>query len=228
MLYEAKTRDVTVPAAYPVEGRSVPPTDPALAKQNADSRERFDFRSKGLRYIGAKDALYLLSDVNMRVLKERTDGRGTDVTTIDSDRADVDRRKNIAHFTMLEARPADQRFVRITQPGMTSRSRRAEFRINANPKRLRMVRAMDDVKIEEKPNPNTPSNGRRRGPLPNRYATAGEAEFDSERNLIVLRQYPQVYQERDTITGETIIVHRDSDLVEVDQSNAFSEGNEGM
>jgi lipopolysaccharide export system protein LptA len=111
---------------------------------------------------------------------------------------------------------------------MKSKSRRAEFRTVANPKRkIRTVRALDDVKIEERPKPTdgeSVSDLRHSREAKVRYATAGIAEFDSDKNLIILRDYPQVYQDRDTITGETIIVHRDSDLVEVDQSNAFSEG----
>jgi lipopolysaccharide export system protein LptA len=224
MHYSATTRDILVPVAYPVEGRSIPPSDPELAKSK-NPNERMEFRSKGMRYSGTNDVAHLLSDVHVRVINEKP--TGTEVTTIESDRAEIDRRKNIGKFTMLEARPADQRFVKIAQPGMNSRSRRAEFRLNANPKRVRTMLAIDDVKIEEKPTQPSDSgrNARRRAPV-TRYATAGLAEFDSEKNLIVLRDYPQVYQDRDTITGETIIVHRDSDLVEVDQSNAFTEAQE--
>lgn len=221
MLYQAASREVTVPMAYPVEGRSVPV---AGAKPAA---ERYEFQSKGLHYLGADDRVDLLSDVGVRVLRSDPN-KGTEVTTIDSDRASIDRKKQVIRFTMLEARPSELRFVKIGQPGMTSRSRRAEFRMGSDPKKkLRTVKALDDVKIEERPkisdDASVAEKKRARGAKP-RYATAGIAEFDSVRNLIVLRDYPQVYQDRDTITGETIVVHRDSDLVEVDQSNAFSEG----
>jgi lipopolysaccharide export system protein LptC len=220
MLYQGATKEVTVPVAYPVEGKSVP-----LATAPPNS-ERYDFRSKGLHYSAVEDRVELLSDVEVRVLKPDPK-KGTEVTTIDSDRATIDKKKDVIRFTMLEARPADLRFVKIVQPGMTSRSRRAEFKINANPRKLRTVKALDDVKIEEKPkvadDASVAEKKRTRG-MKSRYATAGIAEFDSEKNLIILRDYPQVYQDRDTITGETIVVHRDSDLVEVDQSNAFSEG----
>ncbi len=219
MLYQAVTKDLSVPIAYPMEGHSVPsPKEPYA--------ERYDFRSKGMHYSGLEDRLELLSDVDVRVVKPDPN-KATEVTTIDSDRATIDRKKDIIRFTMLEARPADLRFVKITQPGMTSKSRRAEFRINANRRKLRSVRALDDVKIEEHPKVADDANvaeRRRAKSMKPRYATAGIAEFDSQKNLIILRDYPQVYQDRDTLTGETIIVHRDSDLVEVDQSNAFSEG----
>jgi len=146
---------------------------------------------------------------------------------VDSDHATIDRKKDIMRFTMLESRPADLRFVKVTQPNMKSVSRRAEVRMGGTNRKLRTVRALDDVKIEEKPHlaeDATPAERRRALNTKPRYSTSGIAEFDGPRNLIILRDYPQVYQDRDTITGETIIVHRDSDLVEVDQSNAFSEG----
>lgn len=220
--YESATKDIIIPVIYPVEGHNVE-NDPKKKKQ----MEHFDFRSKGLHYNGKEDRVNLLSSVVVRVKKQTP--KGQEITTIESDFAVIDRKKDKIFFTMLEERPADQRFVKISQPGMTSKSRRAEFLMNANPKRLRTVRALDDVKIVE--HPQVPSDyasnpSRRKMSNEPRSATAGVAEFDSERNLILLSDYPQVYQDRDTITGETIIVHRDSDLVEVDQSNAFSEGNE--
>ncbi len=222
--YGAADKDITVPPAYPVEGKTVDPDGKPLA--NTRTNENFDFRSKGLHYTGVNNRVDLLSEVVVHV-KKQTPTKGLEITTLESDHATIDRTKNIVTFSMLEARPDALRFVRITQPGMTSKSRRAEFLINANPKSLRTVRALDDVKIEEKTVASATDNSpapRRRRPEKPRYATSGIAEFDSERNIIILRDYPQVYQDRDTITGETIIVHRDSDLVEVDQSNAFTEG----
>lgn len=223
MFYRATDKDITVPPAYPVEGRNVDPEP--KTKGLVSGRESFDFRSKGLHYTGLNDRVDLISEVVVHIKKENTT-QGPEITTLESDHATIDRMKNIITFSMLEARPDALRFVKISQPGMTSRSRRAEFRMNANPKKLRTMRAMDDVKIEEKVvySSNSQQAPRRKRSGNPRYATAGIAEFDSTRNTIILRDYPQVYQDRDTITGDTIIVHRDSDLVEVDQSNAFSEG----
>lgn len=223
MFYRAENKEITVPPAYPVEGKNVEPEP--KTKGLASGGESFDFRSKGLHYTGLNHRVDLLSEVVVHIKKENP-SKGPEITTVESDRATIDRIKNILSFTMLEARPDALRFVKISQPGMISKSRRAEFRMNANPKKLRTIRALDDVKIEEKahfPSEPQPTPRRKRSGNP-RYATAGIAEFDSARNIIILRDYPQVYQDRDTITGETIIVHRDSDLVEVDQSNAYSEG----
>lgn len=226
MLYRSLTKEVTVPVAYPVEGKNVPP-DP-LVKTKMNPNESFDFKSKGLHYSGVDDRVELLSDVVTHVRKTNP-GREPEITTIVSDHAQLDKKKNVLRFSMLEVRPDELRFVHMTQPGMKCRSRRAEFRMNQTPNTGRSMFAFDDVKIEEKPqvstDPATRLKQRNRSENP-RYATSGIAEFDSAKNLIYLRDYPQVYQDHDTITGETIIVHRDSDLVEVDQSNAFSEGNE--
>ena len=219
LLYEAGTKNLSVPLAYPVDGRSVP-------RPQDKSNERFEFHSKGLRYDGHEDRADLLSEVNVRIF-ETNPKQGQEVTTIRSDHATIERKKNLIRFTMLEARPSELRFVKVDQPGMSSKSRRAEFRMDAVTRKLRSIRALDDVKIEERPQlagDASPAERKRARNAKPRYSTSGIAEFDGRKNLIILRDYPQVYQDRDTITGETIIVHRDSDLVEVDQSNAFSEG----
>jgi len=57
-----------------------------------------------------------------------------------------------------------------------------------------------------------------------KYATGGRADFDSHKNVIVLTEYPQVYQDEDTVTGDKILLHRDTDIIEVEHSNAFSQG----
>jgi LPS export ABC transporter protein LptC len=218
--YRTSDRSIEIPVAYPVHGESFDPAAPQTVPT-----ERFEFRSRGMRYDGKQDQIHLLSNVNVRVMRKTP--RGTETTTIESDYAKVDRAKGVISFDMLEARPDELRFVRISQPGMTSRSRKAEFEMDSTTKRLKNVRAIDDVKITEKPAliQDESVNIRRRGVTPSsRYATAGIAEFDSARNVIILMDYPQVYQDHDTITGDTIIVHRATNVVEVDQSNAFSRG----
>ncbi len=222
LLYQAASKEITIPHAYPVSGNNVEP-DPK-SKGYVQGADRFNFQAKGLHFKGLTNQIELLSEVVVNVKSEKA-GRKPEITVIESDTAQIDRTKNIIYFKMLEKRPDLLRFVKISQPGMKSKSRRAEFLIEANPKKVRTVRAYDDVRIEEKTEPKSepmPTNRRRREIKP-RYATAGVAEFDNQNNTIVLRDYPQVYQDHDTLTGETIVVHRESDLVEVDQSNAFSE-----
>lgn len=57
-----------------------------------------------------------------------------------------------------------------------------------------------------------------------RYSTSGRADFDTQRDVVILTIFPQVYQDNDTITGDLITLHRDTDVVEVENSNAYSEG----
>ncbi len=134
-------------------------------------------------------------------------------TTIDSDHCLINRKTQVAHFTMSAKRPIEQRFVHTEQPNMTVRSRRSDLNYGDYAKVLQYMIAYEDVTIREK------------GPSEKeRYATGGRASFDNRRNVIVLKEYPQVYQGNDTVTGDTIIVHRDTDIVEVEHSNAFSEG----
>ena len=57
-----------------------------------------------------------------------------------------------------------------------------------------------------------------------KYATGGRADFDSTHDVIKITEFPQCYQDNDTVTGDIIIMHRDTDLVEVEHSNAFSQG----
>lgn len=216
MKYEAKTRELTVPTEQLVTGKSQP----------TPRREALEFESHGLTYRDATQKVHLLSRV--KVTSQRPTKTGaTEEAVIESDRAVIDRAKDVATFSMNESRDEKLRFVHLTQPGLKARARRAEFRYGAKDRRLRTVRAMEEVKIEETPAAprDSATNPRSRAPQ-TRYATAGNAEFDSIRNRIVLRDFPQVYQDRDTITGEVIIVHRDTNQVEVEQSNAYSDGND--
>jgi lipopolysaccharide export system protein LptA len=58
-----------------------------------------------------------------------------------------------------------------------------------------------------------------------RYATAGRAAFDAKKNTIRLTEFPQAYQDDDTVTGEIMIFHRNSELIEIEQSNSINQGN---
>jgi hypothetical protein len=97
-------------------------------------------------------------------------------------------------------------------------------------KLLQYMTAYEDVFIKELKAPS--DNKEKKEPAakpsegPNlRYATSGRADFDTKSDVIRLTEFPQAYQDNDTVTGDIIIMHRDSDLVEVEHSNAFSEGN---
>jgi len=155
-----------------------------------------------------------------------------EVTTIQSDHCVIERDKQLAHFTMFSTRPLDTRFVRITQPTMISRSRRADLNYGDYTKILQYMTAHEDVLIKEvaetddrlaNSKPRKKQDSSEQHSL--RYATSSRADFDSRRDIIVLSGFPQVYQDNDTVTGDVILLHRDTDIVEVENSNAFSQGN---
>ncbi len=213
MKYTGQTKNVEIPTSYVVEGWSDPTTN----------KDTLQFESLGMVYENLTQKAELLQQV--KVLAKRDVGKpgGPEKTTIQSDRATVDRNRSLVKFFMADQPGQKIRLIAIDQPGMKCEARRAEFQYGAKEKQLRTVRAMEEVKIEEIPQMETDykNNPRAKAPI-KRYATAGLAEFDTIKNLIVLREFPQVYQDRDTITGEVIILHRLSNLVEVEQSNAIS------
>ncbi len=214
--YRMKDKTLSIPRTQTLTGRSL----------ETKTREEFEFRSNGLLYKNTTQIVRLLDQVKIKVIK-KIPGRDDEITMITADQADIDRRSDIAHFFMRESTDPILRFVTIEQPGMNCRSRRAEIRYGSSDRKLRTARAIEEVKIEETPRfPKDYAENPRRRPITKRYATAGTAEFDSIRNRIILRDFPQVYQDHDTITGEMIIVHRDTNQVEVEQSNAYSDGSE--
>ncbi|HUP57524.1 MAG TPA: hypothetical protein VM598_08745, partial [Bdellovibrionota bacterium] len=135
----------------------------------------------------------------------------------------IDRANRHADFTMQPWRPAQVRYVHITQPTLFTRGRRARLNYgDDSAKLLKYLVAYDDVLIKQIEDKLKPGGARRPPAL--KYATAGQADFDSDRSLIILTRFPQVYQDGDTVTGDLIKVHRETDIIEVEKSNSFSEG----
>jgi lipopolysaccharide export system protein LptA len=114
---------------------------------------------------------------------------------------------------MYATRAANQKFVHITQPTLFARGRTADLNYGDSDSILQYLIAYDDVLIKDLGVKDSL-----------RYATGGRADFDSHHDIIILTIYPQVYQDEDTVTGDKILMHRDTDIVEVENSNAFSEG----
>lgn len=225
MNYDTEKRFVKIPTKYVVRGNNTP------KKQNEG---KLDFEARGLEYNSLTQEAQLLQDVLVTNVEYKPP-REPETTRILSDRATMDRKNSVVRFYMNDVKSGPLPFVRISQPEMKCESRRAEFfyKKDARPalgkeqNRFSSMRAIQDVKIEEKQNITEEDlkNPRlRQRKLKQRYATAGLAEFDADTNRIILREFPQVYEDRDTITGETIVIHRDTDIVEVENSNAFTEG----
>lgn len=221
-LYRLNSKDVIVPTKYRVEGEMREKTD------------ALKFWSGGMRFDQNENIVRLDSNVVTHVMKLEAGSKAPETTTIESDLAFIDKNKNVAFFQMQDSPNTPLRHVRVTQPQLKAEGRRAEFYFSSSGgktqqsgPRVHQMRLVDEVKIEEEPNPSKrrKSNARHSNKTPQkRYSTSGIAEFDATKNLIILKQYPQVYQGHDTMTGETIIVHRDTDIVEVEQSNAYSDG----
>jgi LPS export ABC transporter protein LptC len=77
--------------------------------------------------------------------------------------------------------------------------------------------ARDEVRIEE-------WKDLERSAAPFRLSTSGRARFDPATQQVILTEYPQVYQDGDTMTGEVIRILRREDQVEIEHPNAFTTG----
>ncbi len=210
---------------------SIPDKEPVSGIGDSDEEKTIAFESNGMRYSFGDNQVQLLKNVKVTMIrkpKPAKPNKGEDAasesdakpkkkvedkTTIYSDYALIERNKQVSHFTMYPERPIETRFVRIEQPDTFVRSRRADLHYGDSSDLLQYMTAYDDVFIREF------SEGKEI-----RYATCGLADFDSRDNTILLRQYPQVYQGDDTVTGDKIRIFRDTDVVEIDHSNAYSEG----
>lgn len=201
--YRTNERFIEIPHPMPVHG---------MGKE--ESGQTFEFNSLGFDFAMVSGLMHLQK--NARVI---VNSPTKEKTVIESDYCEILRNKQLAHFTMSPNRPQETRFVHITQPNLFARSRRADLNYGDYSKLLNYMVAFEDVLIKE-PAPKAPSP---QEPML-KYATGGRADFDARKNVIVLTEYPQAYQDHDTVTGDVIVLHRDTDIVEVEHSNAFSQG----
>jgi LPS export ABC transporter protein LptC len=202
--YRPAEGKIEVPIQYLVNG-----TGSTSKKDN--NGPRLKFQSQGIDFSMKESEIILPSSVLFTFYRPQTN----EETIIEADRCVIHRSKQIAKFSMSPIRPLQSRFVHINQPTLFVRSRRADLHYGDLLEILQYLVAFEDVLFKEKSQKTKTSL---------RYGTGGIAEFDSKREVIVLKEFPQVYQDNDTVTGEVIIIHRDTDQVEVEHSNAFSEG----
>lgn len=173
---------------------------------------RTAFRSDGLDYRRETGRVMLKRAVEVEL--ERSDAvkknRGVpERTLVKSDHAEVDRQRSEIAFRMSPRRRVEEQFVKATEPSLEVTSRRIRLRYRKFSEAPSYMRAEEDVTIRERDDPS-------------KYATSGVADFDRERDVIYLTEFPQVYQGQDTVTGDRIVLHRASDVVEVSRSNAYS------
>ena len=220
--YSPDRHKVEIPLKWKVSGASGGSTD----------QSQLGFESHGLDLNISNGVITLPSEVQITVSQTRpqktlgrqensadaSDSQNRDaVTTITSDHCEINRSAKSISFGMNPHPAASQvTHVKISQKSLYAHGRRAEVKYGSNSpnsNELQLITLIDDVMVQEKSG--TPDL---------RYATAGRADFSASKNTITLREYPQVYHGQDTVTGDVIIVHRDTDSVEVEYSNAFSSG----
>lgn len=206
--YKPNDRKILVPSQYPVRG----------AGQQGQG-QKFEFSSAGLDYDLGKAMVILPQQAKVKLIKTQViEAQGIpNETLIESDRCVMNRSTQFAYFTMNPSHPVESSFIHITQPNVYTQSRRAELNYGDLSSILQYLIAYDEVLIKET-NPFSTSF---------RYATSGVAHFDTRQDTIQLTQFPQVYQDQDTVTGETILLHRTTGVIEIEHSNSFSQGNRG-
>jgi lipopolysaccharide transport protein LptA len=168
-----------------------------------DAHSRVEFKANGLSYVdsGAKD-LKLLSEVEFNIFTDKK-------TRIVSDYAVYDQIHNRGIYSMSEKRPLEEQFVQVFQPDMYLKSRTLQMNLS-DQRQLLTIDAIDDAYLRDGKDPLHVSTG-----------TAGKATYYDLSDEIYLTDFPQVYQDGDTITGDIIIFHRKQDVVEAKQSNAI-------
>lgn len=199
--YLPQVKKVDIPVQYAVSGEGAP------SEKNGSILK---FKSNGFLYKMGDSQIHLPD--NVKVTFERVDQVSTldNPTVIESDTCAILRSKQIAKFTMKQD---PLRYVKITQPGLFAQSRVADFNYGARDKTLHYLVMNEDVLIRDTSNKKVL-----------KYGTAGQANFDQKKEVVVLTKFPQVYQGNDTVVGDKIIMHRKKDVVEIENSNAFSQG----
>lgn len=200
LLYQPQEGRFEIPAKYWVTGTG----------KNEDGGQ-YEFKSQGLTFTRFDNKIKLKESVTFVTTGKKEE----DTTTIRSDSCDIDRTRKVARFYMAPSRKGESAYVRIDQPNLEVRSRLADLNFGGSAKSVHLLTAREDVKIKEIGTDKKI-----------RYGTCGKADFYRDQNKIVLTEFPQVYQDQDTVTGEVIVMYRDSDTVEVEQSNAYSTGKE--
>ena len=160
------------------------------------------FTSFGLDYTDRNpEHLKLLKEVRVRT-------GSTPGLSIRSDSAEYASHAGLLSFSMSERRPLEQQFVILDEADFHLRSRRLELDLS-KVNELETVRAEGDVFFNDSSETGREISG-----------TGGRALYRVEDSALHLSEFPQLYQDRDTITGEIIVYHRKSDTIEVRQSNA--------
>ena len=171
-------------------------------RQQVNPKTLLQFKANGLYYSEANQDLKLLSAVDAEVITRKH-------SQVLADQATYNQKKDLLLFEMSENQPLEKQFVKSRQDALFMKSR--TLKVELEKQKLQLLTALKDVEIEDRTNTLHPVSG-----------TAGRAIYQEATNLLFLRDFPQVYQDSDTITGDEIVYDRTKDTIEVEQSNAFN------
>ncbi len=181
------------------------PTTETVRGDQPTKDATFHFTSQGLSYSNASpenETITLLSEARVDIItKEKTQ--------VISDTATYHPFKDQVEFNMEENQPLTKQFVHTHQKTLNLQSR--NLIVDLVEKKLQLLTAHGDVSFEDFTNAEHPVSG-----------TAGRAKYHEKTQLLFLLDFPQVYQDTDTITGDVITYNRARDSIEVNQSNAFN------
>ena len=171
------------------------PEDRAISGYKQDTTGKVEFKAFGMSYNdnGSKE-IKLTSKVSVSIQGDHQ---------IQSDKAVLNFASNRLVFQMDDQKNFDRQFVLTHQTNLEMKSRTLEIALKGSA--IDHIVALNDVSIREK----------------SFYSTCGKAVFYEKQNRIELSEFPQVYQQTDTITGDLIIYNRNDDSIEVKQSNAI-------
>ncbi len=182
---------IRIPVTEQVRGRKMNLSSPVTF--NALGLEYSDDSPKVLRLLKAVDA-QVHSERPLRIL---------------SDQATFLPDEGLLHFFMNDDQIIERQFVLTKEPQFDLKSRTLDLKL-AKGKELEEATALQDVWFQDRQNPEKMTEG-----------TGGKAVYRPGANVIHLSDFPQLYQDRDTVTGDSITYHRNTDEVEVIQSNAI-------
>ena len=173
------------------------PMSEAVSGEKIDKTGSVAFKSFGLTYYNDEPKIVKLTSQSLVKIT------GDRLTQIQSDQAKMIFMKNKIYFNMDEKRAFDRQFVQVHQQNMEMKSRVIE--VDLNHSKVETISALTDVSIKDR----------------TFFSTSGKAIFIEKQNQIQLSDFPQVYQDNDTITGDLIIYNRTEDTIEVKESNAI-------
>ena len=212
--YSPKHQHLFIPETYAVTGKGKPDTEQSF----------IEFKSQGLDY-RMQEGLITLLDRSQFTLSKKAplsqdhlppSSPDPEMTVIEADQSEINRKTQVVEFKTHPKRSLKDQFIYIAQPTLLTRARQATLHYGDFKNLVHYLIATHDVLIKEIPDRNKTKSLR--------YATAGWAEFNTQNDIVTLKHFPQLYEGGDTVAGDRILLHRNSDLVEIQNSNAFSEG----